>query len=472
MNETQRTQKNICIPLPIVNVMLDSLGYRTILDFYQKHILDIAAGNGAFLIEIVTRTINELIKFKKNKEFIKNYLEQYIHIIECNPEYLNQLENVLNVTANRFGIFNVKWDIHDQSVIENHQYVGMMDFVIGNIFYLSIENLKLDSHLYATLLNKQTNQYKLHTSKATEFYFEYGIHCLKAQTGKLIYLSSNTWLRSQNYRSFRTYLNQNVTIDFVVNFNFHDVFANINLNPAMTLITRQDNLDQSMLLFEYGLNDLWNNDILKLNQLDQPIQLPLSGTNAEIDSVLEALNLKEVPKALNLNSFIVNNNKWLSEWKDWLIDIYKTNTNTWAKLIYPYDDKHQWKGIDQMPLSLQTYLAHKNLSFDYQDETQWYGFQNSSFFKQLDQKRYVFNKTYDPKKEVFVHLIEPHQAVFDGIILNDYQYDSHEINNALKSESFLEWIQSFGKTSFGSQYRLTIEMLSKYLSWWFTLKNN
>lgn len=471
MCESLRTVKNIYIPIQIVNKMLDCLGYRTILDFYNKHILDIAAGNGNFLIEIVSRTIIELTKFKKNKEFIKQYLEKYIHAIECNIEYKDQLKNILDVTSGRFGIFNVKWDIQENNAIENNSFIGMMDYVVGNIFYTSIKDLKIVAHQYQTLINKQTNKYTIHNSKAQEFYFEFGINCLKFNSGKLCFLSSNTWLRSENLKNFRRYLNENVKIDFVINFNFHSIFEQLNINPAITLITRQNTNERSILLFEYSFNGIWNNDVVHLIEPTSEIKLPLSGNNAEIESVIETLTLKENPYIQNLSDFIIDNNKYLNEWKDWTIDIYKTNKNTWSKLIYPYDKNCQLKPSSEMPESLKQYLLKLKPDFEFDNIQQWYGFDNPNFFKNLSKKRFVFNKNYHPQKEVYVHLIEPYQAVLDGILLFDYNYSTNEINLALKSEYFLNWIQCFGKTSYGDQYKLTVGILSKYLSWWFTQKN-
>ena len=88
---------------------------RLILDFgkynssgiLQKHVIDNSCGDGAFLVEIVSRYCIQFLKCSDNKKDLKNDLEHFIHGIELDAVEQRKCIQNLNSIVSSFGLADV-----------------------------------------------------------------------------------------------------------------------------------------------------------------------------------------------------------------------------------------------------------------------------------------------------------------------------------------------------------------------------
>ena len=90
------------------------------------------------MVEVVERFIIDAKKAKRKKPTIKKGLESCIYGYDVDANMVESCINNLNFVVQRFGLTDIKWNIHNQDGL----YVeGTFDFVIGNPPYISYLDL-------------------------------------------------------------------------------------------------------------------------------------------------------------------------------------------------------------------------------------------------------------------------------------------------------------------------------------------
>ena len=140
MSLTNKHTGQVFTPNFIVKNILDFANYNN-ENILKKFIIDNSCGNGAFLCEIVERYINTFLQNNQNTEQLKQELEEYIVGIEIDSNsYDNCIKN-LNKVAEKYNLFNVKWNIHNDNTLSVYQqHLKKYDFVVGNPPYVRIHN--------------------------------------------------------------------------------------------------------------------------------------------------------------------------------------------------------------------------------------------------------------------------------------------------------------------------------------------
>ena len=138
-----KTLGQVFTPKWIINEILDLIGYNneSILD---KYILEPSSGDGAFLLEIVTRYIDTCLNKKIQNIEIKNRLEKYIYGVEIDEvEYSKSRKNLNELVNQKIGInVPLNWNIYNQNTLDFYKnYTDFFNFIVGNPPYIRIHNL-------------------------------------------------------------------------------------------------------------------------------------------------------------------------------------------------------------------------------------------------------------------------------------------------------------------------------------------
>lgn len=211
----------------IVKIILDFAGYdgEKIL---EKHVIDNSCGDGAFLKQIVERYIYIAKKANIPNDILKNHLETYIHGIEIEDVAYKAVRENLTAIAEKHGIYNVNWTIHNCSALTFKDYDGKMDYVLGNPPYVSLENIVGDETKDYTFAYAATDLYIC--------FYELGLRMLRFG-GKLCYITPSRWPVSVNAKKMREHVFNAKCLKGLIHFQFYKVFDALTLT-AIALMTK------------------------------------------------------------------------------------------------------------------------------------------------------------------------------------------------------------------------------------------
>ena len=132
--------EQVYTPLPIVDFILDKVGFNCKENIIEKHIIDNSCGNGNFIVEIARRIIN-------NVDNIDNeYLETYVHGIEIDETACKETIKRLNHITDEIGLNEVKWDIKCGNALITDDFDDKMDYVVGNPPYCNVHHLSKENY--------------------------------------------------------------------------------------------------------------------------------------------------------------------------------------------------------------------------------------------------------------------------------------------------------------------------------------
>ena len=144
---SNKTKENGVVYTPnyIVKLILDQTEYEG-NKILGKHVIDNSCGDGAFLVEIVNRYMQEFNIVNQTNIFaqdkLKAELETYIHGIELDEVEVIKCKDNLDQLVKKFGLENVNWDINQGDTLKVTRYSNKMDYVLGNPPYVRVHNLK------------------------------------------------------------------------------------------------------------------------------------------------------------------------------------------------------------------------------------------------------------------------------------------------------------------------------------------
>ena len=220
MRQTENHQ--IFTPTHIVDLMLDTVGY-TEDNILEKTIMEPSFGDGAFLCKIVER----IIDFSRIKGFdaecIKTLVLSNVFGIEKDKQLYDEAINNINEILQKNNIGYIDWSnnlINGDTTSEYHNYKNKFDFVVGNPPYVRVH------HMDTATRNKLSSGHFNNGMKELYVYFyELGISMLN-KTGKLCFITPNSFMKNSSQKDFRNMLIQKNLISSIYNFASERVFEN------------------------------------------------------------------------------------------------------------------------------------------------------------------------------------------------------------------------------------------------------
>ena len=218
--ETAKAKGQIFTPVKIVSMILDTVQYtgETVL---TKTIMEPSFGKGAFLLEIVSRIIQEGKARQKTALEIREIIEQNVFGIEKDKDLYDKAILELNQILTEHHIPLPSWSnlLCGDTLLLYQNYIGKMNFCVGNPPYVRIRNI----------MNEYRNTVKNFslTKGTTDMYvvfYEIGIQILKENSGRLAYITPNSFLRNTSQKKFRNYLVDHKLLTAIYDFKDSKIF--------------------------------------------------------------------------------------------------------------------------------------------------------------------------------------------------------------------------------------------------------
>lgn len=222
-------------PKWIVELILDNIGYKN--NIYDKKIVDPACGDGAFLREAVKRFIADARQRKIKTMDIKKALEKNIFGFDIDEIATEKCITILDEIASKFDLKNIEWQIIktdslDKNIVSN--YFNFFDFVVGNPPYIRIQ------HLGTERREKIQNDWHLCKKGSTDIFitfFEIGYYLLN-KTGKLGYITPNTYLKTRAGEVLREFIKASKSLKTLIDFEHNQLFENATTYSVITILDK------------------------------------------------------------------------------------------------------------------------------------------------------------------------------------------------------------------------------------------
>src|SRR3989344_1292290 len=222
-------------PKWVVNLILDNLAYNK--DIYKKKIIDPACGDGAFLSEIVERFIFDAEQKKLNKPQIKKFIGENVFGFDIDEVAIKKCVATLDEIALKHNLKNINWQIIKTDSLDKKnvgKYFDFFDFVVGNPPYIRIQ------HLGKERRSKIQGDWHLCKKGSTDIFitfFELGFYLLN-KTGKLGYITPNTYLKTKAGESLREFIKNSGSLRTLIDFEHNQLFENATTYSVITVLDK------------------------------------------------------------------------------------------------------------------------------------------------------------------------------------------------------------------------------------------
>lgn len=476
-------------PQWIVCEILDGLNYQG-AEILKKTILEPSCGQGAFLVEIVARYIDSAEKAGLSHSEIISDLETYIYGIEIDPLiYAECIEKLNQLCLIRLGKPSIDWKIYQQDTLDVFlDYLFFFDYIVGNPPYIRIHNLP---NITRHFIKKQ---FKF-TTGTTDLYlvfFEMAFKMLK-NTGKLGFISPNSFLYNSSYKAFRATLQSNKSLISLTDFQSDKIFEGFSTYTAISLFNltnQRDDFDYQELkqgkitrVNKIKFSDLkaekW---ILASNENEQFLKSISSETSKCLEEMFNIqygfATLRDcifIGKKDKINERyslfngyhienqilnpIVKGSKYRgnAEEIEWVIFPYKKENNRY--ISYTEQEMQQ-----KFPKAYLYLLDHKTelLARDRDKNSEWFAFGRSQGIQTSHSEKVVVSTLVSDKVH-FAYLPED-VFVYSGIFITKREPDTDwsVLDKILKSEEFYKYIRLTGKDLSGGYKSISTKQIKQF----------
>ena len=485
-----KTLGQVFTPQWIISEILDSLGYND-ENIIEKYILEPSSGDGAFLIEIVTRYIDVCLA-KNLKIFeIREHLEKFIYAVEIDEiEYQKSIQNLNKLVKDKLGIEeDLNWKLYNQNTLNFYKsHLNFFDFIAGNPPYIRIHNLDLNTKKVL----KQDFFFSEGTIDIYLSFFEMGFKMLKKE-GLLGYITPNSYLHNSSYGLFREYLKNEKLVSKLIDFKANKIFKGFSTYTAITIINRNNAVNH----FEY--NELINNKIEFVNNInfESLNNKDWSFTNSKNEQFLAAIGKD---KNATIKDFfdvqygfatlrdkifiskIVDYNNELTYFNGYLVERsllkkvvkgskFKGIINENEKILFPYElinGRHtvisEEKLINEFPNAYRYLFKNKEEleSRDIDKKAVWYEFGRSQGVQSIHHEKIVLSTLVDGK--INFYKVSEEVLMYSGLfIIKNKSYSEWSIiEETLKSQEFYKYIRLTGKDFSGGYKSITSKQIKEF----------
>lgn len=481
--------EQIYTPSKVVNFMLDNVGFNNKCGIDGKHIIDNSCGNGNFLVEIVKR----IFQFIPNID--REYLETYVHGIEIDEPAYNEAINRLNKIATEHNISNVKWDVRNSNALRTTDFDNSMDYVVGNPPYCNVHHMSKENY---DLLK---TEFFFCSDGMTDLYigfFEKGIQMLNSN-GIMGYITPNSWLTSKAGYWLRDHLYSHNSLQKIYNFDTDKLFNDATTFTCITIIDNNRSFDDDNIVVYHGnFNDLSDNkqhcsvvdkhDIyvsekILTNLKDDVIRHIIDYEIKDYDKRFIVKNglatLKDKLFVINPDDKDANVDIYVDLYCNEIIDCVKASKGEFKYIIYPYDDSGKPLSYDNLCLYVRSLLERRaeRLDIDMTQEN-WYLYGRTQAIKDINKYRVSCNNLIRDKNDVILRELPAKTAVYSGfyIIRNGMLQNRkemkllyHQVEDALKTNLFANYVKSIGKSKNGGYYTFSTEDLEQFLNYFYSI---
>lgn len=216
----------------VVAMMLDKLP-----SLKNVAVCDPACGDGQFLVAVAERVCRLAEKAGKVDRRAYRSTLRKLTGLDIDGAALAKCEARLNAVLKKHGCDGVDWNLREINALDKTAWGGMagsFDAVVGNPPYVRIQHLEAGRR---ALINR--GQWKLMSGCADMFilFFEMGLDLLR-DGGELIYITPNSWMKSQSGASLRKCLRDGHAVRGVTDFAEHQVFDDATTYTAIAEVRK------------------------------------------------------------------------------------------------------------------------------------------------------------------------------------------------------------------------------------------
>lgn len=450
----------------MVKLILDFASYVPD-NILQKHIIDNSCGNGAFLCEIAARYCQEYKRVHGHIEGLANELSQYIHGIELDDSAYEECLYNLEQTASAFGLEHIQWDISHANALSITRFNGEMDFVVGNPPYVRVHNLAEDYDAVKTFRFAKEGMTDLYL-----VFFELGFRMLN-ETGRLCYITPNSWLSSMAAAKMRNYIMTYRNLVGIIDLEHYQAFDNATTYTAIALFDVRHATD-TVDYFKYSPE---SRDKIFVDTVSYE-ELAIGGdfyiASKENLALLRAIKAQPRTKYANVkNGFATLADKVFIldvPFEELTIPVLKASTGKWHRGFFPYDAQGKPLSKDEIfsRREIAVYLnRNKQTLLKSRTEEQnpdWYLYGRTQALKDVFEKKYSINTIIRDISTIKLIEVPVGSGLYSGLyILTRVPYEI--LAEIIKSEAFIAYVKMLKNYKSGGYYTFNSKDLEQYLNY-------
>ena len=313
-----KTEGQVFTPTDIVTMILDSVRY-TGKSVLTKTIMEPSFGKGAFLIEIVSRIIHEGRAEGKSANEIKEIIEKCVYGIEKDEDLYRETIQKLNELLMAYDISLPSWSnlINGDTLLVYDNYIGKMDICIGNPPYVRIHNIEKQ---YRDVVKNFT--FADGTTDLYIIFYEIGIQMLKEESGRLAYITPNSFLRNTSQKKFRNYLVNEGLLDAIYDFKDSKIFDADTYTCICVIDKNAERITKDVVKYrEYNMYKMTLNNTIKYEYFRNQLQDSAWNLSSEEDILYLQQNAKrpiKIKSIATVQNGIATNRDSVYVGKAWL----------------------------------------------------------------------------------------------------------------------------------------------------------
>lgn len=445
--------------------MLDLAGYCH--DLYGKKILESSFGSGNIISEIVKRYIEDSINAGISPEDISLQIENDIYGIELDADLYQTCINRLNSILTEYRIPAVNWSLYNDDALFFDFHITF-DYIIGNPPYISYKDIDIENR---DKLRKSYTSCKTGKFDYCYAFIERGINLLNC-TGKLVQLVPTNIYKNVFGKKLRELLLPHISIikeypgqtlfEGVLTSSTLFLFDNANDLTSITYVDVTKNC--TIKIPRDSLGDKW----IFSNKIDDSHNLVRFGDRYHASIVVatllnEAFVLsKEKIQVAGIETALVKKAASPS----------KMRTGTQEYIIFPYyynanELMHFEEGGFEIEFpNTVHYLSEfqERLNTRKKDKnTKWFEYGRSQGLSHINQRKILMSTIVT--KKVNPYILDENTIPYSGIFIT-VKKPGYLLENAvkiLKSDSFIEYVQSVGISISGNSKRITCKDINDYM---------
>lgn len=313
-----KTEGQVFTSTGIVTMILDSVRYigKSVL---TKTIMEPSFGKGAFLIEIVSRIIHEGRAEGKSANEIKEIIEKCVYGIEKDEDLYREAIQKLNELLMTYDIPLPSWSnlINGDTLLVYDNYIGKMDICIGNPPYVRIHNIE---NQYRDVVKNFT--FADGTTDLYIIFYEIGIQMLKEESGRLAYITPNSFLRNTSQKKFRNYLVNEGLLDAIYDFKDSKIFDADTYTCICVIDKNAERTTKDVVEYrEYNMYKMTLNNTIKYEYFRNQLQDSAWNLSSEEDILYLQQNAKrpiKIKSIATVQNGIATNRDSVYVGKAWL----------------------------------------------------------------------------------------------------------------------------------------------------------
>lgn len=248
-DKERKTLGQVYTPNDVIENMVELVFENTQISL-NTTILDPACGGGYFLLQIFKKIKEYIIKNKINYNGCveKHILENMIYGVDIDrfSAFLTKISLIFEA-----NIIDINFNIYEEDFLIDFLPDCKFDIIIGNPPYIGHKNIEKE---YSCILKDNYSEVFYDKADISYCFFK-ASHNLLNGKGAICFITSRYFLEAKYADKLRSYINDNLTIIKILDYNGQRVFKNAIISPMIILLTYKDYPQEDVKIEKYSQNE-------------------------------------------------------------------------------------------------------------------------------------------------------------------------------------------------------------------------